>query len=551
MQESLLDTRTTSASACCTPRGYGAVLFVATLLALLAALREDWLVGAGACGATPKLPPQLPRQGPIQAAVFERAQREAFALEASGSTALLSLLRSPALRRYLALFDDGSHLQQLSPEELQVRLKQELRSAELVHNFGSTADPRREGNCGLGVTLEPAKGPDAPYLYEGWMLQALHLIPLDVKNNIYTDAMEQHLFGYPPFADPSCPDVPTAAQRPMYSALNMYRASGGNPQCGPISAILSRKYINGSAVAAPIDTGLFAGFCGLDTKETVAFNGVRCLRCEIWSSSSQRVLGTPDILDHLLPVFLHFYNATQEVAGDSYVEYNLARLLTRLLSRKTYSHALRDLGKSLPEQPLRLNTLENILGYMEVNPLVTIDYPHGVVMLVGLFEALFGTEDGLRLRKWCLKRGWPLAWAHNPDISSWNCGPATVNCMMPSANFSEGIQAANLRLLDPIVLEAVPEGHNLTTEQFFPLSQQAFKSAWAKAATGVPTGLPKPPLPWPPRPRLAEMSRLWSELSQEPSVQQLAVEPVYYQACASADCAGVRILDGKCVCRPL
>ena len=28
------------------------------------------------------------------------------------------------------------------------------------------------------------------------------------------------------------PDFPTAAQRPMYSALNMYRASGGNPQCG-------------------------------------------------------------------------------------------------------------------------------------------------------------------------------------------------------------------------------------------------------------------------------------------------------------------------------
>ncbi|CAE7355241.1 CNGA1 [Symbiodinium sp. CCMP2592] len=271
MQESLLETRTPSASACCTPRGCGIALFVATFFALLVARWEDWQRGAGGCGAAPELPPHLPRQGPIQAAVFERAQRQALALEASGNHALISLLRSPALRRYLALFDDGSHLQQLSPEELQVRLKQELGSAELVHNFGSTADPRREGNCGLGVTLEPAKGPDAPYLYEGWMLQALHLIPLDVKNNVYTDAMEQHLFGYPPFADPSCPDVPTAAQRPMYSALNMYRASGGNPQCGPISAILSRKYVNGRAVAAPIDTGLFAGFCGLDTKDAGVF----------------------------------------------------------------------------------------------------------------------------------------------------------------------------------------------------------------------------------------------------------------------------------------
>ena len=32
--------------------------------------------------------------------------------------------------------------------------------------------------------------------------------------------------------------------------------------------------------------------------------------------------------------------------------------------------------------------LENILGYMEVNPLVTIDYPHGVVMHLGSFREL-------------------------------------------------------------------------------------------------------------------------------------------------------------------
>ncbi|CAE7496921.1 CNGA1 [Symbiodinium natans] len=415
----------------------------------------------------------------------------------------------------------------------------EERSSQKALPEGSSSHVSQEVFCPAVVALTSSD-----------YFNTLSLIPLDVKNNIYTDAMEQHLFGYPPFADPTCPDVPTASQRPMYSALNMYRASGGNPQCGPISAILSRRYVNGSAVAAPIDTGLFAGFCSLDSKEAVEFNGVRCLRCETWSSPAQRVLGTPALLDHLLPAFLRFYNATEAVAGDSYMEYNLARLLIRLLSRKTYAHALAPASQPQSQDPLKLNTLENILGYMEVNPLVTIRYPDGVVMLVGLFESLFGTDDGLRLRQWCVDRGWPLAWAHNPAISSWNCGPATEDCLMPSANFSQGIQAANLRLLDPVVLKAVPEGHNLTTEPSFAESERAFASTWALAMKGVPSGKPSPPRPWPPVARLAQMSRLWSVLSEEPAVQQLAVEPVYFQACSSSDCAGVRVLDRKCVCRP-
>ena len=58
--------------------------------------------------------------------------------------------------------------------------------------------------------------------------------------------------------------------------------------------------------------------------------------------------------------------------------------------------------------------MESTLGYFELNPAVTIAYPGGVAMMVGAFDVLFGTAQGGRLRRWCVQRGWPLAWAHNP-----------------------------------------------------------------------------------------------------------------------------------------
>ena len=50
--------------------------------------------------------------------------------------------------------------------------------------------------------------------------------------------------------------------------------------------------------------------------------------------------------------------------------------------------------------PLPLNFMENTLGYFELNPAAIIHYPDGVAMMVGLFDVLFGTDQGQRLRKW-------------------------------------------------------------------------------------------------------------------------------------------------------
>ena len=65
---------------------------------------------------------------------------------------------------------------------------------------------------------------------------------------------------------------------------------------------------------------------------------------------------------------------------------------------------------------LRLGFAENALGYFELNPVVTVSFPAGVKMLIGMFELLWGTSQGMALRAWCKKRGWPLAWAYNPTM---------------------------------------------------------------------------------------------------------------------------------------
>ena len=85
--------------------------------------------------------------------------------------------------------------------------------------------------------------------------QALGLVPIDPTNNVYTERAEVNTFGFSPFRNVSAPDIATAADRPVYAALNMYRDAVGNLQCGPVAAVLSTASIGHNAVAWPVDTG--------------------------------------------------------------------------------------------------------------------------------------------------------------------------------------------------------------------------------------------------------------------------------------------------------
>lgn len=473
-------------------------------------------------------PPELPKQTAVQAQVVERAGRIANATFSSELAKVVAMIESKEFRGFLRDLDDGSALYNLSSSELLQRMENELSTAEVVHNFGYHDD----ANCGMDVTLESADG--APYFYNQWLLQALGIVPVDGANNIFTESSETRYFGFPAFGNASAPDVKTASDRLVYGALNMFRSAAGNPQCGPVAAIFSRSYIGEQAIVAPVDTGLFVGTCG--DNQTSGWIGVKC---HAWKGDGG-VLGVPSKAVQLLNTFTNFWNSTAAVVGDDYPIYNLARVATRLLSRNTYQPDFRDVA-------MNLTWVEGTLGYLELNPAITIRYPDGIKMMVGSFDSWFGTPSGDKLRQWCIAQGWPLAWAHNPLDSLYKCDPdPTKGCKPPPPyTYSHGVETSNVRVLDPAVLSKVGEGHNVTATD---TEARAFESAWAAAATAVPASTPYAK-------RYEFLDPIWTALVRGNATWNglqsggLAIEPVFAGACASEACVGVRVVDGSCVCK--
>ena len=65
--------------------------------------------------------------------------------------------------------------------------------------------------------------------------------------------VEEELFGFPPFADPSSPTYLEAADRLVYGALNLWKVDGGNPHFGSVSTVFSNAYVRNASLIAAID----------------------------------------------------------------------------------------------------------------------------------------------------------------------------------------------------------------------------------------------------------------------------------------------------------
>ena len=219
---------------------------------------------------------------------------------------------------------------------------------------------------------------------------------------------------------------------------------------------------------------------------------------------------------------MSFFNATQALVGSQDYPYlNLARLLVRLLSRDTYTGE-KDIDA------LRLLFLENTLGYMEMNPAYHIDLHRGIKMLIGTFGNIWGTELGNQVREWAISHEWTLAWAYNPEMS-FRCGPAGgPKCQVP-ANFTQGFDRANRRILDPFVLQHINVNATATDgdrKDFVELWLSFNVTDMSKEAVGA----------------------AWATFEERFEGSKLSVEPLYYGACANDDCVGVTVLDRDCVC---
>ena len=496
----------------------------------------DSAIVARCCAERPPDPPQLPRQSRGQAAAQQRAWAVARTASPAAVPAVVALLDAPPTRSYLRQFDSGDQLYRMPSSALADRIERELNAAELIHNFGNPipSSSRYKLGCGYDITLD--SGAAAPDFYGQWVLQALGLVAVDPTNNLYTERAETNTFGYPPFANVSRPDLLTAADRPVYGAINMFRDAVGNLQCGPIAAVLSKRFVGKSAIAWPVDTGNF-GWPACAQQG----NWSECFGCSGNADCVQsKPLGAPGAMMHLLLPYLSYYTcANPHSSGPPSctphnASYNLARLAIRLLSRSTYAPRGSDSGDSgaashggsngpmVADRPLTLNYAENMFGYFEVNPVATIPMSRqGIKMMIGSFGLLWGTAQGSRLREWSAARGWPLAWAYNPRVAGLcmtGPQPPPAGCLHARTaveNMTE--DAVAVRLLDPKVLAQVAEGHNCSNAP----AAATFERIWETASnvtSNISLGFGA---------RQTRLRALWRELLQgEAVVNAFGVEPL-------------------------
>lgn len=266
-----------------------------------------WAAAAGlsCCASDAVTGPQPPAPVPLQQTrVQKQLLDETIPIAATASreaeASLLKLFDEPLTRQYLKELDSRASLHSLSATVLTARFWDALSAAELVHSFGD--GDAKLANCGFDLSV--SMGEHSKVFYNQWQLQALGLVPVDAAGNVFTEWSEVNLFHFPEFRNDSSPDLSTASDRPFYAALNMYRGSGGNPQCGPVAAVLSRTFVANRILAAPFDTGFFQGSCG-DGQTTGQFGNVQMPVCLSWPNGS-RVLGVPPHLSHLVePYLLH------------------------------------------------------------------------------------------------------------------------------------------------------------------------------------------------------------------------------------------------------
>ena len=498
---------------------------------------------------SPPPPPELPAPPPVstgrnltevQEDVLRRAAMRGgnLSVVAAETQRLLELLDLRATRSYLAHFDESAGLHLLSSTELLERVREELDVAEVVHNFefsghgGTNQGWEWKPYCGADVLTDFGEEMDWFYnIYELWLKDFI-----DQPDRALTDDIETDALGFPDFiAYP--PTEEEASDRIVWGALNIHRKATGNPVCGAVSAVFARKPIGPNALVTPLDSGVVHQvwndiqrfgdsnwFQSLIDEDTVAN----------WNNPTQPSLTTSESYVHLLPTHVRALSGSRFIAGDDYVSYNLARLLVRLLSRRTYRAPF----IAEPARPVQLNFMENRFGYLEFNPTMRIGFPNGVLMMVGVFNLLVGTPKADQLRSWCISRGWPLLWTFDPfPLGGTPCendrDPISRVCFEHHDALAD-YEGSNVRLLDPAVLREVPHGHNLTIDlagEAFGRAAQAFDLLYEGEDT-LPT------------------DAQWWELLTHPDMVQLAVEPVYARACSDHRCVGVRVSDATCVCPP-
>lgn len=522
------------------------------------------LVAVACCRACAMRVPAPPRQSAYQRQLMRRISEEARRGSVAAGSALL-----------FAFGDEGfrSRLTQLLPEssewsapQLLNRFRGELAVSEIIHNLPARSSPSiNPVDVDLGILSQTT------FLMNQWELAFLEPNRTDpgtlAEWMAPQDATETGLYGMVPFSghDPLRlggrwpASFDEAAQRPVYNSLNFMRVDMGVAEFGPLGLVFRRRFVENMTVVSPVDTGDFEDMCnGTFTHSLCSEVGAEKELCgKLWfcawsddgfCDSMQRVLaksgqfaspgcdkwdGTPGTLsdyDHLILANVNFWNRTDSNRSRSEVlnwRDNLALQVARLLSPWN--------SETLPRAREAFHE-----HYWEANVLGTPLFPDAVLLVLGDFSVLFGTDDGMRLQALCNKWGWALVWALGPNLNRIVDEGSTY-----TGNYTF---AGNKRLLDPLALAAGKAGGTASAacnmSEIGKRSADIFQQHWdridaARKAREANTSYPFP------APR--ELEQWWSALAQELGAS-LRVEPLRAASCADVQrCFGVN-WAGDCVC---
>jgi len=486
--------------------------------------------------------PAEPEQTSYQKVLVKQVMADAAIQSTEAEPALLARFEQPSFRQALGACCPS--ISNLPASELLQRLKEEVAVSEIVSGFDASSPSRSDSWWGMSIE----EGRKGSYFESQWQTRVNHhggFTDSGGLGNWFTiqDDLEHGIYGLKAFKHRGAPaSMDEAAERGPYCTVNTLKVDAGSPLYGSVSAVFSPAKAKATLLISAADTGSWHALCnqshqqrsiskqdGLDHMEA-GLHVDQLLEGHDWPPSRYRTnctrypgrssLGTLEHFSHLFLVNDAYWNSTGSTP--------LLSTLKRLFSEPEMNHSGWGTGYQL--KPL------DFVTYWEAIPAANLQYPNGVKFLIGSFPALFGTAQGVALRKWCIERSWILVWSLglNPsedEIGNWGLNFWTVaylNRTFPS----------NKRLLDAEVLVHTSAVANLTMAHAKPSYIRAWRRAKIARAKAAATRTSVANTTW---------ADMWDTLARHLPAA-LRLEPLRARSCADVEaCVGLNG-DGHCVC---
>lgn len=389
----------------------------------------------------------------------------------------------------------------LSSQELLLRLRAEIRTAEVAHTF-----PSGFGKKSHFTDMTIPLATQYSWFLNEWQAPIITNSTAPVMYNL----AEERIFGLPAFANESQPTWDEAANRVIYTALNLLQVDTGSlPTFGDVAAIFRKPYIQDMVEIAAVDTGIFEMSCNHSAYPAPRF-GLN-LTCNAWKPPQ---VGTFDHIDHIILANLGTWSSQL----NNSIEEQAVQLFGRSAFAGNYLN--------IPE----ITSMQG-MTYFEANIIGNPRLPDGISFLIGNFHTLFGTDAGRELQLLADHYSWPLVWGlgSSSSMPHADTGAGKLQAAFPSKNTSF---AGNQRVLDPEVMAS--QAMNATVAAG---ARDVFVQVWAEVLDRKKNPFPIGDSQW---------AKWWGMLTDS----QARLAPLTARAGCSDDlCIGTMAVSGKCVCK--